>query len=382
VTPWVALVAALLPYYPEDDGRGRPPVGLERMLRMYIAQQCFGLSEEGIEDAIYDSQAIRGFVGIDLTHESAPDATPLLKFRRLLETHNLTRRIFRRDQRPLGGQRFGDARGDDCRRQVDRGATIDGEPRQGARSGDAPIEEMQRLALWMKAHVGVDMATGLVHSVVGTAGNVNDVTQAHALLHGGERVVLGDAGYQGVSKRPENADKAIDWHTAMRPSVRKALKKNRLGRVKEKLEQTKASVRAKVEHCFHIVKCLFKHRKTRYRGLAKNNAQLFTLFGIANLVLAPGSSGGCTPKLRPECWKTPGLCTKRGCYRFPSCRFSAENLKFGVATTQTVIRTAATRFIQRFLSCRLRAGSSPSSSVREPSMGSGHVDGRQVGNVK
>jgi IS5 family transposase len=138
----------------------------------------------------------------------------------------------------------------------------------------------------MKAHVGVDMATGLVHSVVGTAGNVNDVTQAHVLLHGGEKVVLGNAGYQGVSKRPANADKAIDWHTAMRPSVRKALKENPLGRAKEKLEQTKASVRAKVEHCFHVVKCLFKHRKTRYRGLSKNNAQLFTLFGFANLVLA------------------------------------------------------------------------------------------------
>ena len=94
VTPWPSLVAALLPYYPKGDGRGRPPVGLERMLRMYIAQQCFGLSDEGIEDAIYDSQAIRGFVGIDLTHESAPDATTLLKFRRLLEKHNLTRRIF------------------------------------------------------------------------------------------------------------------------------------------------------------------------------------------------------------------------------------------------------------------------------------------------
>lgn len=94
VTPWPPLVAALPPYYPKGDGRGRPPTGLERMLRMYIAQQCFGLSDEGIEDAIYDSQSIRGFVGIDLTNESAPDATTLLKFRRLLEKHNLTRRIF------------------------------------------------------------------------------------------------------------------------------------------------------------------------------------------------------------------------------------------------------------------------------------------------
>jgi IS5 family transposase len=286
VTPWAALVAALLPYYPKGDGRGRPPVGLERMLRMYIAQQCFGLSDEGIEDAIYDSQAIRGFVGIDLTHESAPDATTLLKFRRLLEKHNLTRRIFDEINGHLAGK------GLVMREGTIVDATLIAAPpstKNRDKERDPEMHQSKKGNDWhfgMKAHVGVDMATGLVHSVVGTAGNVADVSQTHALLHGAEKAVLGDAGYQGVGKRPENADKAIDWHTAMRPSVRKALKKNPLGRAKEKLEQTKASVRAKVEHCFHVVKCLFKHRKTRYRGLAKNNAQLFTLFGFANLVLA------------------------------------------------------------------------------------------------
>jgi IS5 family transposase len=118
------------------------------------------------------------------------------------------------------------------------------------------------------------------------SGNVADVTQAHALLHGGEVIVIGDAGYQGVAKRPENSDSHVVWHTAMRPGLRKTLKKDKLGRITEKLEKTKASVRAKVEHCFHVVKCLFKHRKTRYRGLAKNTAQLFSLFALANLVLA------------------------------------------------------------------------------------------------
>ena len=285
-TPWPALVAALLPYYPKGDGRGRPPVGLERMLRMYIVQQCFGLSDEGIEDAIYDSQAIRAFVGVDLTHESAPDATTLLKFRRLLENNKLTRRIFDEINGHLAGK------GLLMREGTIVDATLIAAPpstknKDGER--DPEMHQSKKGNDWhfgMKAHVGVDMATGLVHSVVGTAGNVNDVTQAHALLHGGETTVLGDAGYQGVAKRPENADKEIKWHTAMRPGLRKALKKNKLGRATEKLEQTKASVRAKVEHCFHVVKCLFKHRKTRYRGLAKNNAQLFTLFAFANLVLA------------------------------------------------------------------------------------------------
>jgi IS5 family transposase len=285
-TPWPALVAGLLPYYPKGDGRGRPPMGLERMLRMYIAQQCFGLSDEGIEDAIYDSQSIRGFVGIDLTHESAPDATTLLKFRRLLEKHNLTRRIFDEINVHLA------SKGLVMREGTIVDATLIAAPpstKNGDKKRDPEMHQSKKGNDWhfgMKAHVGVDMATGLVHSVVGTAGNVADVTQTYALLHGGEKAVLGDAGYQGVSKRPENADKQIDWHVAMRPSVRKALKKNPLGRAKEKLEKAKASVRAKVEHCFHVVKCLFKHRKTRYRGLAKNNAQLFTLFGFANLVLA------------------------------------------------------------------------------------------------
>ena len=255
------------------------------MLRMYIAQQCFGLSDEGIEDAIYDSEAIRGFVGIDLTHESGPDATTLLKFQRLLETHNLTRRIFNEINGHLAGK------GLMMREGTIVDATLIAAPpsTENDKERDPEMRQSKKGNDWhfgMKAHVGVDMATGLVHSVVGTAGNVNDVTQAHALLHGGEKAVLGDAGYQGVGKRPENADKGIDWHTAMRPSVRKALKKNPVGRATDKLEQTKASVRAKVEHCFHVVKCLFKHRKTRYRGLAKNNLQLFSLFAFANLVLA------------------------------------------------------------------------------------------------
>jgi transposase, IS5 family len=204
-------------------------------LRMYIAQQCFGLSDEGIEDAIYDSQSIRGFVGIDLTHESAPDATTLLKFRRLLEKHNLTRRIFDEINVHLA------SKGLVMREGTIVDATLIAAPpstKNHDKERDPEMHQSKKGNDWhfgMKAHVDVDMATGLVHSVVGTAGNVSDVVQAHA---------------------------------------------------REKLENAKASVRAKVEHCFHVVKCLFKHRKTRYRGLEKNNAQLFTLFGFANLILA------------------------------------------------------------------------------------------------
>ena len=285
-TPWPELVAALSPYYPKGDGRGRPPIGLERMLRMYIAQQCLGLSDEGIEDAIYDIQSVHNFVGVDLTHESAPDATTLLKFRRRLEENELTRRVFDEINGHLANK------GLTMREGTIVDATLIAAPpstKNSDKERDPEMHQSKKGNDWhfgMKAHVGVDMATGLVHTVVGTAGNVSDVTQAHALLHGGEKMVLGDAGYQGVAKRDENEGKDIVWHTAMRPGKRKVLKKNMIGRAIEQLEKTKASVRAKVEHCFHVVKCLFKHRKTRYRGLAKNNAQLFTLFGLANLVLA------------------------------------------------------------------------------------------------
>ena len=286
VTPWSAMVAELEPFYPKGEGRGRPPIGLERMLRMYVAQQCFGLSDEGIEDAVYDSQSIRRFVGIDLARESAPDATTLLKFRRLLESHGLTRKIFDTINAHLA------QKGLMMREGTIVDATLIAAPpstKNRDQARDPEMHQAKKGKQWhfgMKAHIGVDVDSGLVHTVVGTAANVADVTQAHALLHGDETDVLGDAGYQGVHKRDENKDLDINWHVAMRPGKRKALGTSRLDRLLEQYEQAKARIRAKVEHPFHIVKNLFRHRKTRYRGLAKNTAQLFSLFGLANLVLA------------------------------------------------------------------------------------------------
>lgn len=286
VTPWAQLHQLIEPSYPKGEGAGRPPVGLARMLRMYVAQQCFGLSDEGIEDAIYDSQAIRGFVGIDLSHECAPDATTLLKFRRLLERNELTKKIFETINAHLAGKGLIMREG-----TIVDATLIAASPstKNKDKARDPEMHQSKKGNDWhfgMKAHIGVDAASGLVHTVVTTAGNVSDVTQAHALLHGDEVAALGDAGYQGVEKRPENLGKQVVWHVAMKRSKRKALPDNKLGRMREKLEHLKASVRAKVEHPFHVVKNLFRHRKARYRGLAKNTAQLFTLFGFANLVLS------------------------------------------------------------------------------------------------
>ena len=285
LTPWSRLLEQLEPFYPKGT-RGRPPVGLERMLRLYVAQQCFGLSDEGVEDAIYDSQAIRRFVGIDLAREAAPDATTLLRFRRLLETHGLTRVLFDTINAELA------EKGLLLREGTIVDATLIAAPpsvKNRDKKRDPAMHQTKKGNQWhfgMKAHIGVDAESGLVHTVVGTAANVHDVTQAHALLHGEEKTVHGDAGYVGVEKRPENVQRTVGWNVAMRPGRRKQLPDTVLGRALDKLEQVKARIRAKVEHPFHWVKNLFKHRKVRYRGMEKNIAQLHTLFGLANLFIA------------------------------------------------------------------------------------------------
>jgi len=286
VVPWAALVAELDTHYPKGGGRGRPPIGLERMLRMYIAQQCFGLSDEGIEDAIYDSQAIRQFVGIDLAREDAPDATTLLKFRRLLERHGLTRSIFEVINAHLAAQ------GLILREGTIVDATLIAAPpstKNRKRARDPEMHQTKKgnqYHFGMKAHVGADAHTGLVHALKATAANIADVTQTHHLLHGDETDVFGDSGYQGADKRPENQNAHVDWHIAMKRGRRRALTSGALDRLREATEKAKAKIRARGEHAFHVVKNLFGHRKVRYRGLAKNEAQLFSLFGLANLVLA------------------------------------------------------------------------------------------------
>ena len=286
LTPWSVLEQTLAPFYPKSGGRGRPPIGLSRMLRMYVAQQCFGLSDEGTEDAIYDSQAIRCFGGIDLSRESAPDAATLLDFRHLLEKHQLTESIFNAITHHLA------AKGLLLREGTIVDATLIAAPsstKNKAGKRDPEMHQSKKGKQWyfgMKAHIGVDAHSGLVHTVIGTAGNVSDISQADALLHGAETMAFADAGYQGIEKRPESQGSEVEWQVAMKPSKRKQLDGTELGHLVEQVEYAKARIRSKVEHPFHVVKNLFMHRKARYKGLAKNTAQLFSLFAFANLVLA------------------------------------------------------------------------------------------------
>jgi IS5 family transposase len=284
VVPWAKLIAVIEPAYPTSGRVGRQPMGVPKMLRMYLLQQWYGLADEALEDAIYDSQALRDFVGIDLSRESVPDATTLLKFRRLLEAGELTKAMFEEINAHLQQQ------GLLMRAGTIVDATIIAAPSSTKNSSgerDPEMHQAKKGNQWhfgMKAHIGVDAESGVVHSLVTTAANVNDVTQAGALLHGEEADAFGDAGYRGVAKREEA--QGPQWHIAMQPGKRKLLSDSALGQMIEKVEKIKASIRAKVEHPFHVVKNLFRHKKARYKGLAKNHAQLLSLFGLANLVIA------------------------------------------------------------------------------------------------
>ena len=283
VVPWARLVARIEPHYPKGE-RGRPPVGLERMLRIYFLQQWYTLADEALEDALYDSQALRNFAGIDLSVEAVPDATTLLKFRHLLEAHALTQAILEEVNAHLGERHLLMREGT----LID--ATIIAAPpstKNVQKQRDPEMHQTKKGNAWhfgMKAHVGTDLQ-GVVHTVIGTAANVADVTCAHQLLHGAEKSASVDAGYTGVEKRPEVLPAKVEWHVAARRSKVRALSEGPIKVLTQELEKLKAQVRAKVEHPFHVVKNLFGFRKVRYRGLEKNTAQLHTLFALANLVL-------------------------------------------------------------------------------------------------
>jgi IS5 family transposase len=286
VIPWSKLLAVIEPFYPKGE-RGRPPIGLERMLRVYFLQQWYGLADEALEDTLYDSQTLRGFARIDLGADVVPDATTLLKFRRLLETHDLCKGLFAAINADLT------ARGLLLRKGTLVDATLIAAPpstKNLKKERDPEMHQTKKGNQWyfgMKAHIGADRDSKLVHTVVVTAANVADITKTAELLHGAEQQVHADAGYTGVEKRAEIVALArkIDWQIAGKRGTIKSMAEGAEKEAIKAVERAKASVRAFVEHPFHILKNLFRHRKVRYRGLARNGHQLYTLFGLANVVL-------------------------------------------------------------------------------------------------
>ena len=281
VVPWKKLEAVIEPHYPKA-GLGRRPYALPTMLRIHCLQQWYALSDPAMEEELYEIASMRQFAGLSLARGSVPDETTILNFRHLLERHGLAVRIFDAVKAHL------EAAGVLLRQGTIVDATIIAAPsstknEKGERDPD--MHQTKKGNQWyfgMKAHIGVDAESGLVHTVAGTPANIADITKADDLLHGDESMAFGDAGYTGIDKRADRKHTA-EWHVAMKAGKRRALKGSALGRILERLEKLKAQVRARVEHPFRVVKRQFGYQKVRYRGLAKNTAQLHTLFALSNL---------------------------------------------------------------------------------------------------
>ena len=281
VIPWQGLREVIEPFYPKPQGAGRRPVGLERMLRIHFLQHWFNLSDPAVEEALYDSRAMRRFVGIDLGREPAPDETTICKFRHLLEAHNLGEQLF-----VLIGEYL-----EENGMKLSRGTIVDASiisapssTKNRDKARDPEMRQTRKGNQWyfgMKAHIGVDSSSKLIHSVAATAANVHDSRVLPDLLHGEETRIWGDAAYTGQREViRERAPRARDFTNRMghrhRPLSEQERAKNR----------RKSKVRAKVEHPFLVIKRIFGFTKVRYRGLDKNANRLFTVCGLANLYMA------------------------------------------------------------------------------------------------
>ena len=281
--PWKVFAELMEPHYPKP-GNGRRPYPLETMLRIHFMQLWFSLSDPAMEEALYDSFSMRQFARLGVGR--VPDETTILNFRHLLEKHGIAEEALEAVNLLLQDQ------GIQVRKGTIVDATIIDAPSSTKNASGTRDPEMHQTKkggtyfFGMKAHIGVDLHSGLVHTVVGTAANEHDVTQAAALLHGEETLAFGDAGYQGVDKRPEHQGRDVTWHIAMRPGKRRVLGNSAIDRLTQKIERAKSSLRAKVEHPFRVIKCQFGFRKVRYRGLAKNTMHLKMLFTLSNIWMA------------------------------------------------------------------------------------------------
>jgi IS5 family transposase len=284
VVPWAVLVQIVEPHYPKAK-TGRPPFGIESMLRIHYLQQWFGLSDPAMEEGLHDVPLYREFARVDGALDRLPDETTILRFRHLLERHNLAVDMLRVVNDLL------QHRGLMLRTGTAVDATLISAPSSTKNADgerDPEMKQTRKGNNWyfgLKAHVGVDAVSGLVHTVVTTPANVNDLNVAGQLLRGDEEVAFGDAGYQGVHKRVEA--RGPTWYVALRPGLRRKLNPFIAEDwLTEGIEQLKASVRAKVEHPFRVLKRQFGYTKVRYRGLMKNTAQIVTLFALSNLWMA------------------------------------------------------------------------------------------------
>jgi len=281
IVPWKELTEAIKPYYPKPEGAGRRPVGIERMLRIHFLQHWFELSDPGAEEALYDSRAMRRFVGIDLGREPVPDETTICKFRHLMEKYNLGDELFRIVNVYL----------EENGMKVSRGTIVDAtiinapsSTKNKDKQRDPEMHQTRKGNQWyfgMKAHIGVDSRSKMIHSVVATAANVHDSQVLEDLLHGDETRVWGDSAYAGQGDViREHAPNAKDF------TNQKGFRNRPLTEEDAARNRTKSKVRAKVEHPFLVLKRIFGFNKVRYRGLDKNANRLFVACGLVNLYMA------------------------------------------------------------------------------------------------
>lgn len=279
VIPWQPILALIEPYYPKA-GNGTQPMPMERMLRIYFMQQWFNLSDPGAEDALYDSESMRRFAGIELVEDAVPDESTILRFRHLLEQHKLTEQIFALVRGLLESKRLLLKSG-----TIVDATIIDAPPstKNEAKARDPEMKQGKKNSReWhfgMKAHVGCD-PRGIVHSLATTSANVSDISQMPKLLHGQERAVFGDQAYWSESHRQGALGRGIRYRINRRGNHG-----HRLSSHERRLNRLRSATRARGEHAFRVVKCLWGFTKVRYRGLAKNTARLFTAFALANLYL-------------------------------------------------------------------------------------------------
>lgn len=302
VVPWHALLQEIEPVYPVA-GRGRRPYPIQTMLRIHLMQNWFGLSDPAMEEALYEIVSMRRFAGLSMS-DAIPDETTILNFRRLIEANDLAPRIFERINAHLT------RKGMLLKRGTIVDATIISAPsstKNAEGERDPEMHQTKKGNQWyfgMKAHVGVDADSGLVHTVQTTPANEADIAVAPDLLHGKEEKVWGDSAYTGADKRMKERHprkkRLPEWHIATKPSRIAAMPDGEEKEAVRAAEFKKASVRARGEHPFHTLKCVFGFRKVRFKGLAKNTAQVVTLFALSNLYRVRRALLAMTGSLRPE----------------------------------------------------------------------------------
>ncbi|QJD30911.1 IS5 family transposase [Methylococcus geothermalis] len=278
--PWPELLAVIEPHYPKAGRRGRQPYPLATMLRLYFLQQWYALSDPGLEDALYEIESMRRFAGLELADDALPDETTILNFRRLLERHELTAKLMNAINDVL------EARG----LLLKGGTMVDAtiihaapSTKNKAKARDPEMHQTKKGHQWffgMKVHVGADVHTGVAHTVSVTPAHASDISQLPNLLREDDRLILGDAGYVNDTYKRAARQAGVVWGVAL-----KARPKRRLGSAQKRRNRRMSSIRSRVEHLFRVMKRQFGYTKTRYRGLAKNAAQVFTLIGLTNLYL-------------------------------------------------------------------------------------------------